>query len=81
MWLNRSAILFQLGCKEKANFDLLKLECEKHKNSKGIFIQKAIGCALREYSKTNAIAVKNFVFNTNLKTLSKKEALRIIQKD
>lgn len=76
MWLNRSAILFQLGYKQKTNFDLLKSECEKHKNSNEFFIQKAIGWALREYAKTNPEAVKNFVVNNNLKPLSKKEALK-----
>jgi len=29
MWLNRTAIIFQLSYKEKTNFDLLKSECEK----------------------------------------------------
>ena len=76
MWLNRSAILFQLGYKEKTNFDLLKLICEKHKNSTEFFIQKAIGWALREYGKTNPEAVKNFVSVSNLKKLSEKEALK-----
>ena len=76
MWLNRSAILFQLGYKQKTNFNLLKSECEKHKNSNEFFIQKAIGWALREYAKTNPEAVKNFVVNTNLKPLSTKEALK-----
>jgi 3-methyladenine DNA glycosylase AlkD len=76
MWLNRSAILFQLGYKQKTNFDILKSECEKHKNSNEFFIQKAIGWALREYAKTNPQAVKTFVNNTNLKPLSKKEALK-----
>jgi len=78
MWLNRSAILFQLGFKQKTNFDLLKSECEKHKNSNEFFIQKAIGWALREYAKTNPQAVKNYVANTNLKNLSQKEALKNI---
>lgn len=78
MWLNRSAILFQLGYKRKTNFDLLKSECEKHKNSNEFFIQKAIGWALREYSRTNPEAVRNFVANTNLKPLSTKEALKNI---
>jgi 3-methyladenine DNA glycosylase AlkD len=78
MWLNRSAILFQLGYKEKTNFDLLQSECEKHKNSNEFFIQKAIGWALREYAKTNPEAVKKFVTHTNLKPLSKKEALKNI---
>lgn len=76
MWLNRSALLFQLGYKQKTNFDLLKSECEKHKNSKEFFMQKAIGWALREYAKVNPAAVKNYVVNTNLKPLSQKEALK-----
>ena len=78
MWLKRSAILFQLGYKQKTNFDMLKSECEKHKNSNEFFIQKAIGWALREYGKTNPEAVRNFVASTNLKPLSKKEALKNI---
>lgn len=78
MWLNRSAILFQLGYKEKTNFDLLKAECEKYKNSTEFFIQKTIGWALREYAKINPEAVKTFVSNTNLKPLSNKEALKNI---
>ena len=76
MWLNRSAILFQLGYKAKTNFDVLQSECEKHKNSNEFFIQKAIGWALREYARTNPEAIKNFVTNTDLKPLSKKEALK-----
>ena len=78
MWLNRSAIIFQLDYKVKTNFDLLKAVCEKHKNSKEFFIQKAIGWALRDYSRFNPQAVKNYVENTNLMSLSKKEALRKI---
>ncbi len=79
MWLNRSAILFQLGYKEKTNFDLLKLVCEKHKMSAEFFIQKAIGWALREYAKTDPEAVSNFVSSSNLKKLSEKEALKNIK--
>ena len=78
-WLNRSAILFQLGYKEKTNFDLLKEICKKHQDSKEFFIQKAIGWALREYAKTNPEAIRNFVLNTDLKPLSKKEALKNIR--
>ena len=80
MWLNRSAILFQLGYKEKTNFDLLKSICEKHKTSSEFFIQKAIGWALREYGKTNPEAVRDFVSISNLKKLSVKEALKNIIK-
>jgi 3-methyladenine DNA glycosylase AlkD len=44
--------------------------------SNEFFIQKAIGWALREYSKTDALAVKNFVENNDLPKLSKREALK-----
>lgn len=76
MWLNRSALLFQLGYKQKTNFELLKSECEKHKDSNEFFIQKAIGWALREYGKSNPKTVKNYVAATHLKPLSTKEALK-----
>ncbi|KIA86215.1 DNA alkylation repair protein [Flavobacterium sp. AED] len=78
MWLNRSAILFQLNYKQKTNADFLFSECLKQAHSKEFFIQKAIGWALREYAKTNPEAVKNFVLEANLKPLSTKEALKNI---
>lgn len=76
MWLNRSAILFQLGYKQKTNADFLFSECLKQANSKEFFVQKAIGWALREYAKSNPEAVKKFVKTSNLKPLSTKEALK-----
>lgn len=78
MWLNRSAILFQLDYKAKTDAELLFSVCEKHKNSKEFFIQKAIGWALRDYSKFNPNRVTEFVNSTDLKPLSKREALRNI---
>lgn len=78
MWLNRSAILFQLSYKEKTNFEILKLECEKHKDSNEFFIQKAIGWALRDYSRFNPKGVEAYVNSTNLKPSSRREALRLI---
>lgn len=78
MWLNRSAILFQLSYKEKTNFEILISECEKHKHSNEFFIQKAIGWALRDYSRFNPTGVKTYVNSTNLKPLSSREALRLL---
>ena len=75
-WLNRSAILFQLGYKKNTNYELLFSECLKHSQSKEFFIQKAIGWALREYGSVNPGLVLNFVNNTDLKPLSRKEAIR-----
>ena len=78
MWLNRSAILFQLSYKEKTNFEILKSECEKHKDSNEFFIQKVIGWALRDYSRFNPKGVEAYVNSTNLKPLSRREALRLL---
>jgi len=80
IWLNRSTLLFQLDYKKNTNFTILEAVCEHFKESNEFFIQKAMGWALREYSKINPIAVQNYVISTNLKPLSKKEALRIIEK-
>lgn len=76
MWLNRSAILFQLDYKAETDAELLFFICEKHKDSKEFFIQKAIGWALRDYSRFNPKGVSQFVAKTDLKPLSKREALR-----
>ena len=78
MWLNRSAILFQLSYKDKTNSEILKSKCEKHKHSNEFFIQKAIGWALRDYSRFNPTGVKGYVNSTNLKPLSSREALRLL---
>lgn len=79
MWLNRSAILFQLGYKTRTDESILFEQCLAHKESKEFFIQKAIGWALREYSKTNPDAVLNFVNSNQLKPLSTREALKRLQ--
>lgn len=76
MWLNRTAILFQLGYKKDTNQAILFEQCLKHKDSKEFFIQKAIGWALREYGKTNPEAVREFVTTAALKPLSTREALK-----
>ncbi|WP_313807736.1 DNA alkylation repair protein [Flavobacterium sp.] len=78
MWLNRSAIIFQLDYKAETDFKLLSAICKKHKDSKEFFIQKAIGWALRDYSRFNPKGITDFVTKTDLKPLSKREALRNI---
>ncbi|MFP9117983.1 DNA alkylation repair protein [Flavobacterium sp. RNTU_13] len=78
MWMNRSAILFQLGYKKETDAALLFSLCDNFSYSKEFFIQKAIGWALREYAKTNANTVREFVNTANLKPLSVREALKNI---
>lgn len=76
MWLNRSAILFQLGYKNQTDEVLFYNLCLQHRNSDEFFIQKAIGWALREYGKTNPESVLRFVQSNTLKPLSEREAIR-----
>lgn len=76
MWLNRSAILFQLGYKNQTDEALFYKLCLEHRHSDEFFIQKAIGWALREYGKTNPESVLNFVKSNSLKPLSEREAIR-----
>lgn len=78
IWLQRTCLLYQLNYKENTDFELLKSFILPLKESKEFFIQKAIGWALRQYSKTNADAVTQFVSSTPLAPLSSREALRLI---
>jgi len=81
LWLQRTALLFQLKYRLATDFELLSGFIEELADSKEFFIRKAIGWALREYSKTNPETVLKFVSTHELSALSKKEALRIIHKN
>lgn len=78
MWLNRAAIVCQLGYRERTNTDLLERAIVPHLESKEFFHQKAIGWALRQYGKTNPQWVKDFAASHTLKPLSRREALRLL---
>jgi 3-methyladenine DNA glycosylase AlkD len=80
MWLQRSSIMFQKAWKKQTNIQLLSQYILRHACSKEFFIQKAIGWALREYSKTNPKWVLNFIeqHKSLLSTLSYKEGIRNI---
>ncbi|MCM3567117.1 DNA alkylation repair protein [Neobacillus mesonae] len=73
MWLRRTAILFQLKYKQKTNEEKLFQYIRLNAGSKEFFIQKAIGWALREYSKTNPMSVKAFIEGNTLARLSVRE--------
>ena len=75
-WLRRTTILFQLGYKANTDNALLFDLIRENLDSSEFFIQKAIGWALREYSKSNAQSVINFVAQTDLPPLSHREALK-----
>ena len=79
MWLQRSALLFQLKYKEQLDTKLLRYTINHLLGSKEFFINKAIGWILREYGKTHPSWVLSFTNTTALHTLSIHEALRIIK--
>jgi len=78
IWLQRSALLFQLKYKENLDTVLLASTINSLLGSKEFFINKAIGWILREFSKTNPKWVLEFAGKTALSSLSRKEALRLI---
>lgn len=80
MWLNRIAILHQLKYKEKIDEARLFRYIKMHHQSKEFFIQKAIGWALREYSKTNPESVKRFIASEELAPLSIREGLKHVNR-
>jgi len=79
-WFQRSALLFQLNFREKMDKELMFKYIQKVKHSKEFFVQKAIGWILRQYSKFYPEDVIEFVNKTELAPLSKREALKIINK-
>jgi 3-methyladenine DNA glycosylase AlkD len=78
MWLRRSCLIFQLRYKSQTNFELLKSLISEFMHEKEFFIQKAIGWSLREYAKTNPVSVRNFVEESGIQGLAKREALKHI---
>ena len=76
IWLNRTCLLFQLKYKDYTDFKLLQTFIHRHKYSNEFFLQKAIGWALRQYAKTSPKEVRAFVTETELKPLSRREALK-----
>ncbi|KPV42726.1 hypothetical protein AN477_16090 [Alicyclobacillus ferrooxydans] len=87
MWLQRTAILCQLGWKGKTCEDVLYKVIEycidpaQCTNADEFFVRKAIGWALREYSKTNPQSVEAFAeAHPEMSGLSKREAMKVILK-
>jgi 3-methyladenine DNA glycosylase AlkD len=78
MWLVRTAILHQLRYKERTDADRLFRYCERQAGHRDFFIRKAIGWALREYTRTDPAAVRSFVdeHRAALSPLSIREATR-----
>ena len=80
IWIKRTAIEHQLQLKDKTDFVLLEKIIVNCFNTDEFFINKAIGWALRDYSKTNPEQVKQFInkYKDKMNELSIKEASKYI---
>ncbi len=80
IWIRRIAIDHQLLRKEKTDIELLEKILKNNLGQTEFFINKAIGWALRDYSKTNPEWVKNFIEENkeNMAKLSIKEASKYL---
>ncbi|GFN34444.1 DNA alkylation repair protein [Tepidimicrobium xylanilyticum] len=78
IWLKRTSIIFQLQYKDKTDTDFLAKAILYNSQTDEFFINKAIGWALREYSKTNKEWVKNFIDKNALHPLSVREGSKYL---
>ncbi|MEA2064471.1 MAG: DNA alkylation repair protein [Gemmatimonadota bacterium] len=82
MWIRRTALLCQNRHKKRTDGKRLFRYCLARSPEGEFFIRKAIGWALREYSKSEPEAVQQFLLanKDKLSALSFKEAARRLQK-
>ncbi|MCZ2810246.1 DNA alkylation repair protein [Modestobacter sp. VKM Ac-2979] len=75
-WLRRSAVIAQLGAKERTDTALLAEVIEVNVADPEFFVRKAIGWALREHTKTDPDWVRRFLAEHELSPLSRREAAK-----
>jgi len=80
-WRRRTSIISQLHAKGAADVDLLRDCVAANFGDRDFFVRKAIGWALREYSKTDGEWVRRFVreHRGELSPLSAREALKWLE--
>lgn len=76
-WVRRCAIIHQLSFKDRTDAERLFAYCAANARDSEFFVRKAIGWALRQYARTDARAVLEFVQDhPELSPLSRREALK-----
>lgn len=61
LWVARTALLHQLGYKDRTDTGRLFGYCLRQSGHPDFFVRKAIGWSLREYAKTDPDAVRDFL--------------------
>jgi 3-methyladenine DNA glycosylase AlkD len=79
-WRRRTSIIAQLRAKDRTDVELLRRSIEANLADPDFFLRKAIGWALREHAKTDPGWVREFAENHELSPLSRREALRNIDR-
>ncbi|RDG27079.1 hypothetical protein DQM20_07885 [Lactiplantibacillus plantarum] len=77
-WVRRVGITLQLGWKERTDSQYLQTAILANQGDEDFFIQKAIGWALRDYSKVNPEWVRTFVANHALSALAQREGCKYL---
>ena len=75
-WLRRSAVIAQLGARERTDRTLLTEVIEVNAADPEFFVRKAIGWALRDLAKTDPEWVRGFLAGHELSPLSRREAAK-----
>jgi 3-methyladenine DNA glycosylase AlkD len=78
IWLVRAALLHQLTFKESTDAARLFRYCTLQAGHHDFFVRKAIGWALREYARTDPVAVRTYVssHHSRLAAMTVREALK-----
>ena len=78
LWLQRVCLIFQLMYKEETDAELMFRYIRQVAGSKEFFLQKGAGWALRQYSKTNPEAVRQFLADTKVASLTRREGSKYL---
>jgi 3-methyladenine DNA glycosylase AlkD len=80
-WLRRTAVICQLGAKDRTDLDLLTHAIESNLDDRDFFLRKAIGWALRQHARTDPDWVRTFVaaHDDRISGLSRREALKHLE--
>lgn len=77
-WLRRTAVICQLGAKDRTDTELLGEVVEANLDDPDFFLRKAVGWALRQHARTDPGWVRDFVdtHDDRISPLSRREALK-----
>jgi 3-methyladenine DNA glycosylase AlkD len=78
LWLRRTAVLCQTPFGSDTDLDLLTFAIEQNVDDPSFWLRKAIGWALRQHARTDAVWVRSYVdsLGDRLSVLSRREATK-----